>query len=179
MRALEQQAYSRSWYLKNRERVLQKAKERYRKNPEAHAARAAIWRAKNNEKIKEQQALYRKQNRKKIRESQRRWEHANKEQVRDIARAWRKKNPEKTRQARLKYRHGIDQVVYEKLFSEQKGLCGICGRPSKVAFAIDHDHKTGKIRGLLHRRCNSGLGFFEDNPTFLKAALCYLLRVQK
>jgi len=44
----------------------------------------------------------------------------------------------------------------------------------KLKLLIDHDHETGKIRGLLCHRCNTGLGFFLDNPHFLTNAAFYL-----
>lgn len=58
----------------------------------------------------------------------------------------------------------------------QKNLCRICNNPfgdSKNTH-IDHCHKTNKVRGLLCRRCNHGLGFFSDNPEHLRAAALYI-----
>ena len=70
-----------------------------------------------------------------------------------------------------------------QLIAAQSGLCSICGCPetalhpvSKLpqALAIDHDHKTGKVRGLLCTNCNKGLGCFKDNVVRLKNAIIYL-----
>jgi ribosomal protein S14 len=67
------------------------------------------------------------------------------------------------------------------MFSRQGGLCAICGKPETtkrkgVTFqlAIDHCHDTGRVRGLICRRCNSGLGYFYDDPMLLQRALGYL-----
>jgi hypothetical protein len=53
--------------------------------------------------------------------------------------------------------------------------CEICG---DVGQAVDHDHKTGEVRGVLCHACNIGLGKFEDNPDLIKLALEYLTRVR-
>jgi hypothetical protein len=73
--------------------------------------------------------------------------------------------------------------LYENLLATQHGLCAICqrpetrmqsGRPSRLAF--DHDHSTGRIRGLLCHGCNTFLGLAREDPTVLTAAIDYLRR---
>jgi hypothetical protein len=60
------------------------------------------------------------------------------------------------------------------------GRCQICGKEfdltkgSKFGFRIDHDHQTGKVRGVLCNSCNIGLGFFKDNAVLLMKASEYL-----
>jgi len=70
---------------------------------------------------------------------------------------------------------GISDEDYWKIYKEQEGRCGICKRRmySKryKAFCVDHDHKTGRIRGLLCHSCNSALGLFRDDPIALKRAI--------
>ena len=66
---------------------------------------------------------------------------------------------------------------YENLLKIQDSKCKICQRNKNdlsVALAVDHDHKTGKIRGLLCSSCNQGLGLFLDSPLLLKNAINYL-----
>lgn len=72
-------------------------------------------------------------------------------------------------------------IDYNSVFNKQNGCCAICGKPEKakrngriVNLAIDHNHKTNKIRGLLCKKCNIGLGHFEDNIICLKKAIAYL-----
>ena len=55
----------------------------------------------------------------------------------------------------------------------QKNVCGICKTPGKP-LCVDHCHATGKVRGLLCRDCNLGLGNYKDNPVFTRAATAYL-----
>ena len=64
---------------------------------------------------------------------------------------------------------------YDELLKRQDGKCAICGRiPSKRHFAIDHNHKTDVVRGLLCHSCNVGLGHFRDSVELLEAAKVYL-----
>lgn len=55
--------------------------------------------------------------------------------------------------------------------AKQQTECVICGEPATV---VDHDHRTGHIRGALCHPCNTGLGFFRDDPTLLELAALYL-----
>lgn len=65
---------------------------------------------------------------------------------------------------------------YDALFKKQGGVCAICKLPpdKNRRLAVDHDHKTGRIRGLLHTGCNIGLGCFKDSTKLLRAAILYL-----
>lgn len=66
-------------------------------------------------------------------------------------------------------------VEYEKLAAKQEGCCAICGeRTERKHLDVDHDHKTGQIRGLLCNSCNQGLGYFKDDQRRLCAAIDYL-----
>lgn len=75
-------------------------------------------------------------------------------------------------------RQGIvdfDETDYQILLRLQKGGCAICQNPPKSRrLAVDHDHKTGRARGLLCYRCNRGLPWFKDSPTLLENAARYL-----
>lgn len=55
--------------------------------------------------------------------------------------------------------------------AKQQTECVICGNPAAV---VDHDHRTGHIRGALCHSCNAGLGFFRDDPTLLELAALYV-----
>jgi hypothetical protein len=79
------------------------------------------------------------------------------------------------------WQFGLEPGAYEKLFTEQKGLCKICRKPEtkknqwgNVSLSVDHDHDTGKVRGLLCNRCNLGLGYFQDDTEALTSAVSYL-----
>ncbi len=80
------------------------------------------------------------------------------------------------------HKYGITSEQYELMLISQNGVCKICGQPETKRNApnqiqilsVDHDHQTGKVRGLLCHSCNRGLGAFKDNVTFLDAASAYL-----
>lgn len=77
---------------------------------------------------------------------------------------------------RLRLMFGMTWDDYELLLVCQDYRCAICrGRPRKNILAVDHDHKTGEIRGLLCSRCNHRLlGSANDDPQRLRAAADYL-----
>lgn len=78
---------------------------------------------------------------------------------------------------------GVDYDWYFKQFSSQDGKCAICRKPEKrvnpktgqtFLLAVDHDHNSGQVRGLLCTSCNKGLGLLGDTIESLEAALNYL-----
>lgn len=91
-------------------------------------------------------------------------------------------NPDKarayTRKNNLVRKYGLTQKEYDYLFQLQDGLCGICGSPASNerygVLNVDHNHVTGKIRGLLCNSCNRGLGQLKDNVELLRAATSWL-----
>lgn len=87
-----------------------------------------------------------------------------------------KQDPEYRRLHLLTRRYGLTPEDYQRLLDSQGGACAICGREqsANVALAVDHDHDTGVIRGLLCHRCNSGIGSLGDSVALLKLAIWYL-----
>lgn len=69
-------------------------------------------------------------------------------------------------------KYGLTQKEVDAMKEEQQHRCRVCGE--KAPLVIDHDHNTGKIRGMLCTPCNQGLGFLQDNVNTLKAAIFYL-----
>jgi hypothetical protein len=86
----------------------------------------------------------------------------------------------KTRNQYLLRRYGITEEDYDKLFHKQQGLCAVCGRPASsfsIRLSVDHDHKTGHVRGLLCKYCNRyvvGRHRKDSGAALLKAAYEYL-----
>jgi hypothetical protein len=106
-----------------------------------------------------------------------------KNREREIARsmAWKKANRAAYRMARreweLQTKYGMSTAEYAAMLAAQDEVCAICrtddpGRGK--AWCVDHDHATGRVRGLLCWSCNNGLGLFADDPVRLKAAIEYL-----
>lgn len=85
----------------------------------------------------------------------------------------------KLRDQWLREKYGIGEAEYDALLREQGGGCAICGaEPGGVGkygvLHVDHDHKTGRVRGILCQPCNHGLGHFFDDPSRLAGAIEYL-----
>jgi len=72
------------------------------------------------------------------------------------------------------YNHGISDAEVKILLEEQNYCCAICGVPVDLSSPLDHDHVTGKVRGVLCRGCNWGLGHFKDSTERLENAVIYL-----
>ena len=91
-----------------------------------------------------------------------------------------KRNMEKYHENRSKYlldKYGIDEEVYNNMFDSQQGCCAICKKHQttfSIRLAVDHDHVTGKVRGLLCQSCNQALGLLQDSLTNISNALEYL-----
>ena len=85
---------------------------------------------------------------------------------------------ENRRAIHLRARYGIDQNGYDALLRKQGGLCAVCGEPPKKAgrahwsgkLCVDHDHATGRVRGLLCNSCNLAIGYIQSPETLERAA---------
>jgi len=100
------------------------------------------------------------------------WKNRNPEKVKEYRKKYEETHREDIRNRRLKYRYGITTEIFDKLKNDQNGRCAICG--GLLGLKVDHNHTTGKVRGLLCNGCNRGLGFFVDNINFLESAIVYL-----
>ncbi|WP_292980954.1 endonuclease VII domain-containing protein [Mycobacterium sp.] len=90
------------------------------------------------------------------------------------------KDPDRRRDSRLRCQFGITLSEYRAMEDSQSGVCAICGLEcvSGRSLAVDHDHGTGEVRGLLCANCNRAIGLFKDDPGRLMAAAAYLLSFQ-
>jgi len=125
-----------------------------------------------NEERKKKQREYYLQNKERFRENHRRWCSKNKEKL-------AKRNAGYVTEWILKKKYGIDGAEYNRLFTLQSGRCAICLREAsefKRKLAVDHNHTTGQVRGLLCVKCNRGIGCFEEISIRFDAAREYLLR---
>ena len=74
-------------------------------------------------------------------------------------------------------KYGLTPEQFDRLLESQGHRCAVCGRPfMDQPKAIDHDHGTKQIRGIVHSQCNLVLGYAHDDPVVLAGALEYLLR---
>ena len=88
----------------------------------------------------------------------------------------RTSTPMQTRMHHLKYFFKISLDKYDEMWVEQMGLCPICQMPLDYGYSahVDHDHLNGQIRGLLHSKCNSALGFVNESPKVINNLLNYV-----
>lgn len=92
---------------------------------------------------------------------------------------WRKDNPDRLKERTLMRLYDLSLKSYKDLLRLQRDCCAICNtHQSELSspLCVDHCHKTGKIRGLLCRRCNSGIGFLNDSKDLCLIAFKYLNR---
>lgn len=90
-------------------------------------------------------------------------------------------NPDYYADVDLRRKYGVTLEWHRKKLFDQNGVCAICSKPETVkikgkliAMPVDHDHATGKPRGLLCTKCNRALGLFLDDPEILQKAILYL-----
>ncbi len=145
---------------KCRQEILRKFHE---KHPGVKREYSRKWRENNRDKIHKHYRANAEKIRKQARE---RW--LNNPKVREYATDYR-----------FKKSYGISLKDFNLMVEKQNGLCLICKKPpnnnkKSDNLYIDHDHKTGKIRGLLCHKCNAGLGSFNDNVVLLEEAIKYL-----
>ena len=77
-------------------------------------------------------------------------------------------------------RYGLSVEDYDALLNQQENNCAICGAPLAQSHqTIDHDHKTGRVRGIVHAHCNLVIGNARDNVAVLQGAIAYLNNHQK
>lgn len=122
-------------------------------NPEKYLAGAARYRAKNREKILAAAKLRHAQNRAIDNERSRAGREAR------IA-----ADPSYESKAARHKRYGLTPAEYANMHAAQQGRCAICRTPVAAQARtthVDHDHATGRVRGILCQRCNIGLGFIE------------------
>jgi len=106
---------------------------------------------------------------------------ANKERYKKRNEEWRQKNLERVAfnnwTKNIKRYFGITPEDYELIYNNQEGCCAICKKHSstfRIRLAVDHDHDTGEVRGLLCDRCNRGIGMLKDSPEICRQAAQYI-----
>lgn len=105
----------------------------------------------------------------------------------DYMRAYWQRNAKKLRERSLRSAYGIGIDDYDRMLSEQREVCAICGNPETAMhrssivrrLCVDHCHKTGHVRGLLCAKCNRAIGLFADDPNILHRAIDYLRNAER
>jgi hypothetical protein len=144
--------YDKKYYQENKEHCIEQSKKWYEKSEEnkrKHGDAVKKWREKNKEKLDK-------------------WfdEHKKDKRLYDVKR-----------------NHGLSAEEFHKLIDDAGEFCPICGTKFEGVGAkmtaphIDHDHKNGKIRGIICSSCNLALGKFKDDPEIVEKAAAWLRRM--
>jgi len=105
------------------------------------------------------------------------WRIENKDKFKEVQDRYNLKNKDKIKERRLLRDYGINNEQYDKLLKQQNNSCAVCGTHQsqlKRSLAVDHNHETGQIRGLLCDNCNIALGHLNESIDLLDKAKTYL-----
>lgn len=130
------------------------------KDPQVNREYQQRWRDKNRVRIRKQQRA-------------RREEHL--EEERERLRRYAADFPERRVSAQRRHRlkqYGLTPEQYNELVAAQEGKCAVCATAEHLLH-IDHDHTTGKVRGLLCGNCNRALGILKEDPERITALAAY------
>jgi hypothetical protein len=108
--------------------------------------------------------------------AQQRWWWRNPKKGAECQRRYRIRHPYYTATQHRLSKYGVSGEQFQSLLALQGNRCGICGSEFKGSqdHHLDHDHITGKVRGILCRRCNRAIGLLHDDPSILRSAIGYL-----
>lgn len=154
-----------------------KQREYYAKNKELEAEKARRRRAENPEKYSNQRKAKYWKDPEKARSKSRAFYSENREAMLSYAADYRRRNKEVIRHRKRKAAYGITREQFDELWRTQSGKCAICEETlidENRQTHVDHDHTTGKVRGLLCVDCNVGLGRFKDRAIVAFRAAIYL-----
>ena len=131
-----------------------------------------LYREASVETRKEYGRKYYAKNKKRIAAANAEWRDANRDKIRRQGREYYRRNKRRTQENNHRRKYGLTPEDFAALKREQSGRCKICRR--KVELLPDHCHKTRAVRGLLCKRCNTGLGQFKDDPYLTERATKHL-----
>jgi acetyltransferase-like isoleucine patch superfamily enzyme len=106
----------------------------------------------------------------------RKWRKKNPGRSSAATRRWQLRNPEKVRDGHRRRSYGMEPGEFDARLEAQNRECAVCQKLIDESADVDHCHKTGKVRALLCRQCNRGLGQMRDDARYLQLALAYLHR---
>lgn len=192
----ERTTYNREWRASHVEELRQRGREYRAKNRERIEAYTRAWHERYPEKKRQYAAKCRDASL-----AQQRQRYATDEAFRqrslERARQQRKDHPDQTARGGAKYRqstkgiinrrtrelkaYGLTWEAYLEMYDRQGGACAICKRPETKRgkdrtdfLTVDHDHETNRVRGLLCRSCNRGLGLLGDTAESIARVVAYL-----
>jgi len=165
--------YNKKWRTENRERYLEAHRNRqYRyieSDRDGYNAKQRVYTRKRYAEDEDFRAA--------ALESGKKYYRENKEAHRETMNKWYRENKDHCIDYRLQREYNITLAEYDKMLEAQGGGCWICGKTPEengMRLAVDHNHKTGRVRGILCSFCNTALGKFDDSVGLLARAIEYL-----
>jgi len=170
----QQKEYRHNYYLKNKERI---------------AARNKAWQHANQERVNARQREKRRANPEPVRAAVRLYRSKHLEERKAYQKRYNELNKDKAKVYYYQHKDGIYCRVYKitvdeynRMVEAQGGVCAVCHQEtryksharSRRGLVIDHDHATGKVRGLLCVGCNLALGYLDDKPELCERLLSYM-----
>ncbi len=172
--------YDKKRYKENKEKEKKRSLEYYYANKEKSNHRSKAWREKNKSRVKELNKIWYSKNKVKAKEHSKKLYYSNKEKALEVNRTWYSKNKDKVKNNYLKRNYGMSLDEYNTLLTLQNNVCAICFKKEILdkSLIVDHNHETGKVRGLLCDKCNFAIGLLSDNPETVMSAFYYLIKYQ-
>lgn len=147
-----------------------------RRQPYTEKAKAynKKWYADNREMALAGKKKWREENREKALARERKVYANRREKVLVYKKKCHAENPEKNWARQRLYKYGLTPEKYQQMLQTQGFACCLCKNPRKLC--VDHCHTKGTVRGLLCRKCNTGLGCFQDSSKLLQDVIDYLTK---
>jgi len=163
---------NRLWRINHIESARESCRVYRQKNLEREKARAIEYRLKHREERLAYAKQYRLTHKEQIysynKEYRKTYSDTKKEKIRQQIKAYNRANSERQKSLKLSKMYGITIDDYLRILAKQNGVCAVCGKTGgQKCLSVDHNHNTGKVRGLLCQRCNLVLGRMEDNPALI------------
>lgn len=164
---MKQTESQKRYYAKNRDKI----------NKISRESRRKLY-AINPEKIKEANKRYIIENKPKIQNARKLYRLKHGEELRLKSREYAKTHKEERKDYVLKKTYGITLGEYRVLSESQNDVCAICEKPQEIKrgknLFVDHNHDTGKVRGLLCTYCNVALGYLREDVIVMEKMIKYV-----
>lgn len=175
----EKREYARIYRMGHREQIRRDA----RKYCSTHVEQRKTYRTEHAKEINAHNKAYRAANKDRIAAHKREYysTHPGEEEIkRAYNKAYNATHPKDNYGYRLRSKFGMSKSEYNELLTAQGGVCAICKKKAwnSKRPCVDHDHDTGKVRGLLCHRCNLAIGQIDDNPQIARLMADYLSRAE-
>lgn len=164
----------KEYYENNKDIINEKRKKRFKLNKEKEYKNQQKWNINNKDKLIKIKKKYKENHKKEIQNYNKKHRKVLRDYYNSYKRKWRSNNKNKTKNEKLK-KYNLTIEDFYNLLKIQKNRCGICKKKFNNSYSsfpcVDHNHKTGTIRGILCRNCNSGVGGLHDDIEIISNAL--------